>query len=302
MKRRKQIVRVVRDYVVITLGALILALAVTMFLTPNDVIVGGVLGAGQLANNFFGLPTGVVVLVLNIPLFVLGFRELGGFVFGIRTIYATVVMSLAIDGLQPYVPNITADPLLYSIYGGLLDGIGTGLVLRAGGTTGGVDILARYLEKRFGVKPGQSSIVLNASIFGIAFFAFGPENVLYALLVTFIAGVAIDYTLAAGNGSRQAIIITSQPTAITQLVLSRLGRGITVLEGHGGYTGESRAVLLCVLERAELGALKQLISSTDPQAFVVIGSAEEVLGEGFRPVPLVKPLAAASAAEAPQQA
>ncbi len=192
-------------------------------------------------------------------------------------------MSLAIDGLAPFARPITNDPLLYSLYGGVIDGIGIGLVLRARGTTGGSDILARLIERRFGVQPGRSLLGFDTMVFTAALFSYGPEKILYALLVAFTASRAIDTVLAAGKGARQALIITSSPEPIRQAVLHRIGRGVTQLEAIGGYTGATRAVLLCVVARTEIGALKNIVSNIDPAAFVIIGEVEEVLGEGFTP-------------------
>jgi uncharacterized membrane-anchored protein YitT (DUF2179 family) len=274
---------IVRDYTMLTVGAVLAALAVDLFMVPNDVVTGGITGAAMLLRSFFGTPVGLVTLVANIPLLILGIRALGGFVFGVRTLYATVAMSLAIDLLAPYVRPVTSDPLLYTLYGGLLDGLGVGLVFRARGTTGGIDIIARWVERRYGVQPGRSMLAMNLLVFAAAFGAYGPEKVLYALLVSFVGSLALDYTLGAGTGGRQALIVTTQPDAITQALLHDLGRGVTVLEGYGGYTGTSRAVLLCVVARSEISFLKQIVGSADPSAFVVVGEASEVLGEGFRP-------------------
>jgi uncharacterized membrane-anchored protein YitT (DUF2179 family) len=269
----------------LTVGAVLAALAVDLFMVPNDVVTGGITGAAMLLRSFFGTPVGLVTLIANIPLLILGVRTLGGFVFGARTLYATVAMSLAIDLLAPYVHPVTSDPLLYTLYGGLLDGLGIGLVFRARGTTGGIDIIARWLEQRYGMQPGRSMLAMNLLVFAAAFGAYGPEKVLYALLVAFVGSLALDYTLGAGAGGRQALIVTAQPDAITKALLHDLGRGVTVLEGYGGYTGASRAVLLCVVARTEISFVKQIVGSADPSAFVVVGEANEVLGEGFRPHP-----------------
>lgn len=274
-----------RDYLLITVGALLTALSVDIFLIPNNVVTGGITGAAIMLRSFLGTPVGMVTLVANIPLFVLGFRSLGGLVFGLRTLYATVVMSLAIDLLAPYVRPVVGDPLLYTLYGGLLDGLGVGLVFRARGTTGGIDIVARLIERRYGTLPGRSMLLMNVAVFAIAGLFYGPEKVLYALLVAFVSSRALDFTLGAGTGSRQALIVTTQPDAITQALLHELGRGVTLLEGHGGYTGASRAVLLCVVGRAELSFLKAIVARSDPQAFVIVGEASEVIGEGFIPHP-----------------
>lgn len=281
--RWRRIARTLTDYVLLTVGALLSATAVRFFLVPNQVVTGGLTGVAQLLNTFIGTPVGVVVLILNIPLLIAGWRYLGGAVFGVRTFYTVVVMSLAIDGLAPFARPITNDPLLYSLYGGVIDGIGIGLVFRARVTTGGSDILARLIERRFGVQPGRSLLGFDTMVFTAALFSYGPEKILYALLVAFTASRAIDTVLAAGKGARQALIITSSPEPIRQAVLHRLGRGITQLEAIGGYTGATRAVLLCVVARTEIGALKNIVSNVDPAAFVIIGEVEEVLGEGFTP-------------------
>ncbi len=280
----RRVLAVAYDYGMITVGALLVALAVRVFLVPNNVVSGGLTGVAQLLNTLIGTPVGLVVLALNVPLLVVGWRWLGGFVFGVRTAYAIVVMSLAIDLLAPYARPVTADPLLYSLYGGLLDGVGLGLILRARGTAGGTDIVARLVETRLGVQPGRTLLVCDVAIFGVAFFTYGPEKILYALLVAFVSSRAVDFVLGAGRGSRQALIITEAPAGITSSLLHDLGRGVTVLEGVGGYTGAARAVLLCIVSRSEVGALKAAVSAADPHAFVVIGEAGEVIGEGFRPM------------------
>ncbi|HJZ48992.1 MAG TPA: YitT family protein [Roseiflexaceae bacterium] len=281
----KRLWPILRDYTLLTIGAMLSALAVDLFLAPNNVVTGGITGAAMLLHSFFGTPIGLVILLANIPLFVIGFRSLGGLVFGVRTLYATAAMSLAIDLMAPYARQLTSDPLLYTLYGGMLDGLGVGLVFRSRGTTGGVDIIARLIEQRTGIQPGRSMLAMSLLVFSVAFFGYGPEKVLYALLTAFVSSLALDYTLGAGTGARLALIITAQPDAITQALLHDLGRGVTVLEGYGGYTGMARAVLLCVVGRAEISFLKAIVARADLQAFVIIGEANEVIGEGFRPHP-----------------
>lgn len=280
----RRLLGVLADYLMITTGALLVAVAVRVFLVPNNVVAGGLTGVAQLLSSLIGTPVGLVVLALNAPLLLVGWRRLGGFVFGVRTAYAIVVMSLAIDLLAPFARPVTADPLLYSLYGGVIDGLGLGLILRARGTAGGTDIVARLVETRLGVQPGRTLLACDALIFSLAFFAYGPEKILYALLVAFVSSRAVDFVLNAGRGTRQALIITERPEGITRALLHDLGRGVTVLEGVGGYTGTARAVLLCIVSRPELAALKAAVGASDPHAFVIIGEVGEVLGEGFRPM------------------
>ena len=280
-KTMKRFLPIINDYVLLTAGVILVALSVNLFFVPNNLVFGGIMGVAQLLNTFFGTPIGLVTLAANIPLFIIGWRQLGGLVFGVRTLYATIVLSLAIDVLAPYLPTVSKQPLIYILYGALLEGIGVGLVFRARGTTGGIDILARLIEQRFGILPGRSMLAMNMVVFGIAFFSYGAEAVLYAILAAFIGSYVLDYTLAAGGGARQAMIVTTRPDAVMQSLLHELGRGVTVLEGRGGYTGTQRAVLLCVVARNEVSFIKEIVSHADAHAFMIIGEASEVFGEGF---------------------
>lgn len=278
---RQTVWRTVRDYSIITFGALLSATAARSFLVPNEVVAGGVTGLAIMLNSMMDLPIGWLIIAFNIPLFIFGFRMLGGLKFALRTVYATVLLAFGIDYIAPFLPIVTNDPLLYSIYGGLLDGIGMGLVLRVGGTTGGTDIIARIIERRYGVAPGRVILLVDIAIYVGAFFLYGPEKALYALIVAFIATRVIDATLAAGKGSRQLFIITQEPNAIVRDVFAELGRGVTLLEGRGGYTHRKRNILVCAVARSEVGVIKAIVNTHDPKAFVIIGEALEVLGEGF---------------------
>jgi uncharacterized membrane-anchored protein YitT (DUF2179 family) len=271
------------DYLLLTAGALCIALSLDMFLIPNNVVSGGLTGIAQILRSLFGTPVGVVSLLLNLPLFVLGWRYLGGITFGVRTIYATALLSFAIDALAPFVTRfVVHEPLLYVFYGGLLDGIGVGLVFRARGTTGGVDIVARFLQQWRGIRPGQGLLLLSVLIFAAAGWVYGATPVLYALLVSFMSGRVVDLVLEGYSYARSAIIISNKPDEIRSGVLTELGRGVTVLEGQGGYTAVDKPVLLCVITQSEESFLKELVAKIDPHAFVVISVATEVLGEGFK--------------------
>ncbi len=277
---------IVRDYVLMTVGAILVAVSVDLFLVPNDVVAGGITGFAQILNDLFGTPIGVVSLLMNIPLLALGVRYLG-FVFGIRTIYATVALSLAIDLLAPYVEPYTSvarDPLLYTLYGGVLDGVGIGLVFRAQGTTGGIDIIARFLQRWRGIAVGRSLLVMNGLVFVAAAYLFSLDKLLYALLVAFVSGRVIDVVLEGASYARQALIITQQPERMRRAIIEQLDRSVTLLEAEGGYTATTRTVLLSVVSQSEVSILKAIIHDCDPDAFVIVGNVNEVLGEGFRPV------------------
>lgn len=276
--------RTLLDYALLTIGAALLAINIDLFLVPNRIVSGGATGIATILHIQFGLPTGLVVLIINIPLFIAGVRWAGGMRFAVRTLYATVVMSVLTDLFVPWVATIPpiTQPLLFTLYGGLLDGIGMGLVFRGQGTTGGTDVVAQLLNRFRGVPLGQTILVVNAAVLILAVIAFGLEPAMYALILTFVGARVVDLVQGEADYSRTAIVISSQAFAIKSAILAEMERGVTVLPGRGGYTEHSLDVLYCVVARTEISILKRLISSIDPRAFVVIADASEVLGEGFR--------------------
>jgi uncharacterized membrane-anchored protein YitT (DUF2179 family) len=272
------------DYLVLTLASLTVAVCVDMFLAPNHVVSAGVTGVAQLFQYMWGWPIGLSTLALNVPLLAAGVKWGGGFKLLWRTIYCVVVMSLGIDLLAGVVPTVEGDPLIYTIFGGLLDGLGVGLVLRVRGTTGGTDILAQLLYKYRRVNFGTVFLVANTLILLGAIPVVGLVPVLYALLVNYISAKVVD-TVQEGLGyARAFLIMTLKCEEMRQAVLAEVGRGVTVLEARGGFSGDSRPALYVVVSRAQSSGLKRLIADVDPEAFVVVSEAHEVLGEGFRPV------------------
>jgi uncharacterized membrane-anchored protein YitT (DUF2179 family) len=274
----------VRDYAQLTAGAVIIAAGLNAFLAPNQVVSTGLTGIAMIANITLGLPTGMVLLFLNIPLLIAGMHYGGGWKLGIRTVYAVVVMSAAIDLLASHVPPVTADPLLYTIFGGLVDGFGMGLVFRARGTTGGTDIVAKLVNRFTDVQLGQVILWVNTAVLlGAALFV-GLQPTLYALIVNFVGSRVVDAVQEGAVYARSALIVSRKADAIRQSIFEELQRGVTVLEGRGGYTQTEQEVLYVVVAKSEIAALKRLVSSVDPDAFVVINEAHEVLGYGFKPI------------------
>lgn len=275
------------DYAQLTLGAGLIAFGLDLFLVPNRIVSGGLTGIATILHVTLGTPVGVVVLLLNIPLFIAGARWAGGLRFAARTIYATVCMSILTDVLAPLVAGIPpiTQPLLYTLYGGLLDGVGMGLVFRAQGTTGGTDIVARLANHFRGVPMGQTMLIVNSAVLALAALVFGLEPALYALIVTFVAARVVDVVQGEAAYGRAAIIISAKAADIRSKVLSELERGVTILAGRGGYTQTGMDVLYCVVSRSEVSILKRLVQSIDPLAFVVITEASEVLGQGFKELP-----------------
>jgi len=277
-------IKVAKDYLVITFGALLCAAAVDMFLAPNEVVAAGVTGIAQLTHYLWKWPIGTVTLVLNVPLLAAGVKWGEGFKVLWRTIYAVTVMSLAIDLLTYSLPAVKGDPLIYTLFGGLMDGMGVGLVLRARGTTGGTDIIAQLLYRYRRVNFGTVFLVSNTAILVLAIPVVGLVQVLYAVLVTYISSRVLD-TVQEGLGYARAVfIVTERVEAMREGVLKQVGRGLTVLQAQGGFSGEPKPVIYVVVSRTQISSLKRLIADIDPNAFVVVSQAHEVLGEGFRPV------------------
>jgi uncharacterized membrane-anchored protein YitT (DUF2179 family) len=275
-----------RDFLLITMGALLQAVGLRLFLVPAQLASGGVSGLSQIANAYTGWPIGLMVFAGNLPLFLLGWRFLGGPRFALRTAYAVAAFSLLTDLLVVYIPaqGLTDDLLLNSLYGGVISGIGYGLVYRGRGTSGGSDILARILNDRWNVSISQSYLWVDSLVILAAGVTFGWEKALYALVLLYISGLAAEQATQGSDVVRTALIVSSQPQAVAQGIMDELERGVTLVEGSGGFTGAPRTVLYCVLSRSEVPRLKALVREADPAAFMVVGSAHEALGEGFRPL------------------
>jgi len=277
--------KIAQDYGLLILGALVQAFAMRLFLVPGLLVSGGISGAAQIINHFISFPIGVMVFVGNIPLFVLGWRYLGGYRFAIRTAVAVAAFALFTDLLVLFLPasGVTNDNVLNSLFGGVLLGVGLGIVYRGQGTSGGSDILGRILNHRLGISISQAYLITDTIVVLAGGFAFSWEKALYGMVVIYVSGIAAEMISEGSSIFRTVIIITTETERVTKAILDVLERGVTILSGTGGYTNTDRPVLYCVVTRSEVNQLKQLVKETDPKAFMVIGVAHEALGEGFRP-------------------
>jgi uncharacterized membrane-anchored protein YitT (DUF2179 family) len=274
-----------RDFLYIVVGTLLQALALRLFQEPAHLATGGISGIAQMINYFTEWPIGVMIFLGNLPLFIVGWRFLGGARFVLRTAFAIVAVSFFIEILAPYIDpaGLTEDLFLNALYGAIVSGIGYGLVYRGRGTSGGSDILARILNNRFGVSLTQSYLLTDAAVMFLAGLVFSWENALYALVMLYITGLAAEAVNEGSNVLRTVLVITSQPQQVAGAILHEMERGVTVMDARGAYTGAERTVLYCVISRDEVAQVKALVKEVDPQAFMVIGHAHEALGEGFRP-------------------
>jgi len=277
--------RAIIDYLLILLGALVQALSLRLFLIPSELVSGGISGLAQLINHYTSFPIGLMVLLGNIPLFILGWRFLGGPRFAVRTILSIVAFSVFTDGLTFFLPagGVTDDMVLNTLFGGLMLGVGLGIVYRGRGTSGGTDILGRLLNRYTGMTISQAYMITDSLVVLGAGFVFGWTNALYGLVLIYVSGIAAEVALQGTNVVRTAMIVTTKTDVIAKKVMDDLERGVTILSGKGGYTGEPRQVIYCTVSRMEVNRLKMLVHDIDPKAFMVIGQAQEALGEGFMP-------------------
>jgi len=273
-----------RDYLLITLGTLLQAFAIRLFLVPGHLVNGGISGLAQIINYYTNFPIGVMILIGNIPLLILGWRHLGGRRFAFRTAYAVVTIALFTDYLVLFLPKegLSSDLVLNTLYGGVISGIGYGLVYRGRGTSGGTDILVRIINNWRSLPISQSYLITDSLIMLLGGLTYSWRNALYAIIMLFISGIAAEVTTNGPNVIRTAIIITSNPDQVSHSILTDLERGVTSIEATGVYTGSKRSMLYCVINRSEVSVLKSLVLDADPDAFIVIGQAHEALGEGFR--------------------
>jgi len=275
-----------RDYFLISLGSTLQAVSLRTFLVPARLASGGISGLAQIINSYTGWPIGVMVLLGNLPLFIMGWRFLGGPRFAARTAFAILSFSILVDIPLPFLPagGITNDAVLNTLYGGVVSGIGYGLVYKGRGTSGGTDILARILSSWRGIPVTQSYLITDALIIFLAGLSFSWENALYSLVLLYISGIAAESISQGSNVLRTGLIITAKPEPIIEEIFHRLRRGVTIMNAKGGYSGDEKTILLCVVTRAEVPHLKTITRDLDPQAFLIIGQAHEVRGEGFLPI------------------
>ena len=264
----------------IALGCALGALAYPLFLVPNHIAPGGLTGLATVLNYLFHWPVGTTSLVMNVPLFIIGYRAMGR-VFVVRSLVATVLFSVLIDVIP--LPPMTQQPMLGALFGGVLVGAGLGLILRGGATTGGTDMVARMIHNRFQhISVGAFLFLIDCCVVLMAGFFIEAEYALYAFVALYAASKLIDVVMVGLTREKACYIISTQHEQVKREIMEKLDRGVTVLHAEGGYSGQDRPVLLCVLSAQELGRLKAIVREADEDAFLFISDAHEVLGEGFR--------------------
>ncbi|OUN22994.1 membrane protein [Flavonifractor sp. An82] len=273
----------VKSYAVITLGSILYALAYNIFYAPNLVAMGGLTGLGQVLNAIIPvLPVGTTVFVMNVPLFFLGWKYIGGHLL-VSSLYAMTFSSFAIDVMDMIYRFPPMDTMLAAIFGGALLGLGIGLVFSKGATTGGTDLIARLLKLKFAWLPmGTLVLIPDFIVIALAAMAFGKvETALYGIVSLFITTKVMDMVLYGLDSSKVAYIISDSCKEITDAVMA-MDRGATILHGEGAYSGDEKKVLMVAFKQKEIVPLKEKVNEIDPHAFLIVCDAHDVLGEGFR--------------------
>lgn len=264
----------------LTFGALITAAGLELFLIPNRLVDGGIIGISIMASYLTNLPLPWFVIGLNLPFLIMGYFHIGK-TFAVSTLYALSAMSYFTTILHP-VPVFTEDLLLATVFGGIVLGIGVGLILRYGGSLDGTEITALLLSPKLSFSVGEVVMFFNIFILGSAGFVYGWERAMYSLIAYFVAYKTIDIVIAGLDESKSVMIMSEKSEEISEAILHRLGRGVTHFYAKGGYTQEDKEVLYCVVTRLEMSKLKNLVLDFDPEAFIAIEEVHEVEGGRFK--------------------
>jgi uncharacterized membrane-anchored protein YitT (DUF2179 family) len=279
-KRKNRIINLVKKYSFLFIGACLAAIGLEIFLVPNLIIDGGVTGISIVSSYLTGLPLGLFIFVLNLPFLFFGYNQIGK-TFVISTLFSITVLSIGVSVLHP-VPGLTQDTLLATVFGGIILGIGVGIVVRYGGSLDGTEIVAIVISRRSAFSVGEIVMFFNLFILSSAGLIFSWDRAMYSLIAYFIAYKVIDITIEGLDESKAAFIISEKPDEIAEVLMARLGRGVTYLEGRGGYSGQVKGVLYSVITRLEVAKLKAIVDEIDENAFVTINDVHDVLGGNLK--------------------
>ena len=270
------------DYIVITVASAIYAAAISFFLDPNSLAPGGVTGIAIILNRLTGLETGTLILLLNVPILLLGCWKFG-LRFILSTLYCTAITSVFTNLLAPF-GAMTTDPFLAAVVGGALFAVSMGWVLKTGATTGGTDVIVKILRLRYThLKTGSLFLLTDAVIVTASAFVFGNiDRALYAGLVVFIASFLLDVVLYGRDEAKVIYIISDHAEEITKRLLEELDLGVTHVQGVGAYSGKEKSVIMCAMRKSLAPKAEDVVKEEDPLAFMIVTSATEIYGEGYK--------------------
>ncbi|MBT8372306.1 MAG: YitT family protein [Desulfobacterales bacterium] len=275
--------KVLPDYFLLSIGAIILAVNFDIFLAPFNIAPGGVSGLAIIIHEFTGWPQGLTMLALTVPILIIGFFHLGRFRFLIRAFYVTLIYSLGVDVLATFLPSgVTNDLLLNALYAGIFGGIGIGLIYRGGTSPAGTSVISRILQLKTGIPNSQVYIFIDGGVILIAGLVFGGEMALYAFVTLFMWGLVADYVLEGPSVVRTAFIVTDAPEEVSRVLLDRMSVGVTGWVGKGMFSKNEHSILFCAVNRPDVNILKSLVNDADPRAFVVIAQGQQARGGTLR--------------------
>lgn len=280
MKKVKQSIIDILFYVV---GCSIYSAAVIIFTDPNQLSPGGLTGVALLLHHFFSLPTGVMTFLMNVPLIILGFISFGGR-FIINTAITIGILSFTLDTLAVVVKPYYTDGILAALFGGIMMGAGLSLVFMRGATTGGTDIAAKFINRKFPFfSMGRIILIFDFLVVAASALAYKNfQSALYSIVSLYVSARVIDSLLYGADGGKLIHVVTEKPDEISNALFKAIGRGVTHISAKGGYTGDEKKLLLCAVRPPEVSAVQRAIKQCDPGAFVIISDAGEILGEGFK--------------------
>ncbi|MBA2941517.1 YitT family protein [Paenibacillus sp. CGMCC 1.16610] len=262
------------------IGSALVSVALEVFLVPNNIIDGGIVGISIILSHLSHFPLGIFLVLLNLPFLLIGYKQIGK-TFALSTLFSVILMSVGTTLLHP-VQAFTIDPLLAAVFGGIILGIGVGLVIRSGGSLDGTEIVAILFSKKSPFSVGEIVMFFNFFILGSAGFVFGWDHAMYSLIAYYIAFKMIDITIEGLDQSKSVWIISDEFSKIGDSITSRLGRGVTYLKGEGAFTGDDKKVIFSVITRLEEAKLKSIVDELDPKAFLAIGNIHDVKGGRFK--------------------
>ena len=283
---KNNIKKTIIDYIFIFLGAALFSVSFNLFIRDTQIAMGGITGISVILFNLFGgkISMGVLTLLVNIPFLLIGIWRIGG-KFMIKTIFASVTLSIVMRFTENWLPALSQDTLLCAIFGGLGTGAGIGLVFLRGGSTAGTDIVGIVAKQKFtGVSIGNLVLVADTIIVLLGAWAFqSMDSILFAIIKMYAASIATDAVLYGLATDKLAYIVSEKASELGRLVIEKLGHGATILTGEGAYTNQPRKLLMCAINPNQIGLLKEIVRETDDSAFMIVTNTHEVLGFGFKP-------------------
>lgn len=279
-----KIIRSIKDFICVLSGSVLFSVSVNVFSVPNNFVQGGLTGISIMLNSLFpALPVGTLIFIMNVPLLATAYFQLGKS-FILKTATAVAASTAAIDALAPLLPQYRGDSFLASVFCGVFAGAGIGLIMLSGATTGGTEIAAILIKKRAAfISVGRLILIIDFCVIASSFFVFRSiEGIMYAVVAVFVSASLIDLIISGGVRNKMLLIITEKPKEISQAVFSLLGRGVTFIDVRGGFTGDKKSLVFCVVRASEVSSINRILPLTDENSFTVISDAGEVFGRGFR--------------------